>query len=82
MQHFANPTPHTAIVAKDTPGGAGPYLRLTDAGLATWIDDPRAATSFPNMREATRACVRLPGALRAYALPRDVECALEGVSIH
>lgn len=72
------PLTHAAIVAKaaSRPDDLGEYLKLADNGAAFWIDDPGAATSFPSMREAMRASLRLPGALRAYALPRDVECDL------
>jgi hypothetical protein len=73
-----HPQPFTraAIVAKEAAnsGSFGQYLKLADNGAAVWIDDPGAATPFPSMREAMRASLRLPGALRAYALPRDVEC--------
>jgi len=67
---------HEAIVTRASTGGDGPYLRLNEAGAPTWIDDPSAATPFVSMREAMRASLRLPGALRAFALPREVECAL------
>jgi len=70
------PLTRAAIVAKEAArrGDLGQYLKLADDGAAIWIDDPTAATPFPSMREAMRASLRLPGALRAYALPRDVEC--------
>lgn len=55
------------------------YLQLTALGLATWTGDPRAATAFDSMREATRAAFRLPGALRAYGLPLSVELTLAQV---
>ena len=69
------PLSRAAIVAKQSthPGDLGQYLRLADNGAPMWIDDPHAATPFASMREAMRASLRLPGALRAYALPRDVE---------
>lgn len=56
------------------------YLRVSASGPPTWVDEPEAATPFPSMREATRASLRLPGALRAFALPRDVECAVHADS--
>ena len=61
-------------------GDADLYLRFATNGAPTWVDEPSAATAFATMREATRASARLPGALRAFALPRDVEClARDGV---
>lgn len=57
-------------------GAPASYLLLTDAGVADWTCDPRRATAFASMREAARAALRLPAALRAYGLPRDVEMAL------
>ena len=68
------PLSRAAIVARQSaPGDLGQYLRLTDAGAPTWIDDPHAATPFASMREAMRASLRLPTALRAFAVPREVE---------
>jgi hypothetical protein len=51
------------------PWDAQRYLQLTGAGPANWTSDPLAATAFESMREATRAALRLPGALRAFGLP-------------
>ena len=56
------------------------YLRVDASGAPTWVDEPEAATAFATMREATRAALRLPGALRAFALPRDVECVVHADS--
>jgi hypothetical protein len=72
------PLSRDAIVARATarPGDFGQYLRLTDKGAPTWIDDPRAATRFDSMREAMRASLRLPSALHAFAVPREVECGM------
>jgi hypothetical protein len=49
------------------------YLQLTAEGTPRWIEDPEAATAFESMREAQRAAVRLPAALRAYGVPRHAE---------
>ena len=35
----------------------------------TWVADPREAAVFESSREATRQALRLPSALRAFALP-------------
>jgi len=67
-------TSHAAIVSRRDADATAPgrYLQLTAAG-AKWIDDPAAATAFDSMREAFRAAVRLPAALRAYGVPRHAE---------
>jgi len=49
------------------------YLVLSDDGQTSWTDNPRAATAFASMREATRMAFRLPAALRAYGMPRSAE---------
>jgi len=77
MPQFAmTPLSRQAIVTKAGArvGEGGVYLRLTDGGAPSWTQDPREATAFETMREATRASLRLPGELRAFALPRDVGC--------
>ncbi len=63
--------PHPALVsrAEARPGVAPSYLRLTPSGEADWTADPEAATAFESMREAARAALRLPAAMRAYGLP-------------
>lgn len=60
-----------AVVARPQirPSDADQYLMLTALGAAAWTTDPRAATAFPSMREATRAALRLPSNLRAFGLP-------------
>jgi hypothetical protein len=68
---------HAAIVAcHPFSARSESYLRLTTDGAVVWQADPSSATSFASMREATRAALRLPGALRAFALPRHVELVL------
>jgi hypothetical protein len=44
------------------------YLHLQGASIA-WSSQMHIAARFPNVREATRAAMRLPSRLRAYALP-------------
>ena len=63
--------PHPAVVSRSTPSAHArdQYLLMTD-GAPAWTEDVAAATAFDSMREATRAAMRLPGALRAYSLPR------------
>ncbi|MBS0362069.1 MAG: hypothetical protein JSR98_11860 [Proteobacteria bacterium] len=55
------------------PGAQPSYLTLSDSGAADWTCDPLAATAFASMREATRAAMRLPAALKAYGLPHRSE---------
>ena len=66
---------HPAIVSRcDTSSNAQDwYLQLTADGAPRWTEDPEAATAFESMREALRAAVRLPAALRAYGVPRRAE---------
>ena len=55
------------------PSGQDQYLRLTPEGLPSWTESLETATAFESMREATRAALRLPGALRAFGLPAPLE---------
>ncbi|MFI4934969.1 MAG: hypothetical protein ACHP7N_10150 [Caulobacterales bacterium] len=68
--------PGAALVSKRPRRTDDPseYLVLTPEGQALWTDDPEAATPFASMREAMRMAVRLPAAVRAFGLPREVEC--------
>ena len=69
---------HAAIVSRTPahPRDADQYLLLTPEGRTLWTVNPEEATPFPSMREAMRMTLRLPPALRAVGLPRDVECGL------
>ena len=49
------------------------FLQFSPDGAARWIDDPGDATAFESMREATRAAIRLPAALRAFSMPRPAD---------
>jgi len=64
-------TANAAVVARPMLGAVDgeQYLQLTPDGQALWTRDPRAATNFESMREATRAAMRLPSALHAFSLP-------------
>ena len=44
------------------------YL-VRDAGPAEWAVNADVAARFQNLREATRAAMRLPSNLRAFAMP-------------
>ena len=58
-----------AVVARTSPQGME-YL-VKDRGRAEWASVAHAAARFETLREATRAALRLPSALRAYALPAE-----------
>ncbi len=69
------PQPQLALVSRSD-GGPQSYLMLSPAGATDWTRDPKAATAFASMREATRAAMRLPSSLRAYGLPHRAEITL------
>lgn len=56
-----------AIVARTRAQGME-YLLLEGSALA-WSSRMQLAVRFSSVREATRAAMRLPSRLRAYALP-------------
>jgi len=78
MQMLQAASAHSAIVARPEVSGAAPgrYLRLASNGAVAWEADPEMATPFESMREAARAALRLPAALRAFGLPRHAELML------
>ena len=57
----------TAIVARSRHDGLE-YLVRT-AGGVEWGRAEREANTFQNVHEATRAAMRLPAKLRAFAMP-------------
>ena len=71
-----------AVVARPPmrPSDADRYLMLTPQGAAVWTTDPHAATAFQSMKEAMRAALRLPSAIRAFGLPLRSE--LDAVAVH
>jgi hypothetical protein len=75
--HTSPVTP--ALVARPSLRAIDPsqYLLMSPEGTAAWVGDPAAATAFESMREAMRAALRLPGSVRAFALPRGVELAAQ-----
>jgi len=58
-----------AVVARTSQNGLE-YL-VGETGRAEWGLSAQGAARFQNLREATRAALRLPSALRAYALPAE-----------
>ena len=72
---FAPHQPMLALISRTAglPGAPASYLLLSEGGAPDWTADPKAATTFPSMREAARMALRLPASLRAYGLPRDAE---------
>ena len=72
------PATRAALVTRACTVGSSidEYLQLSEDGSQHWVLDPGAATPFPSMRDTTRMAMRLPAALRAFSLPRDVELTL------
>lgn len=60
---------YAAVVARTSSQGLEYLVR--DTGRAEWAPVAQAAARFETLREATRAALRLPSALRAYALPAE-----------
>lgn len=58
-----------AVVARTSQNGTEYLVRET--GRPEWAIDAQGAARFQNLREATRAALRLPSALRAFALPAE-----------
>ena len=58
-----------AVVARTSQNGMEYLVR--DTGRAEWAAAAQKAVRFETLREATRAALRLPSALRAYALPAE-----------
>lgn len=56
-----------AVVARSSQNGMEYLVRET--GRAEWAISAQTAARFQNLREATRAALRLPSGLRAFALP-------------
>ena len=57
-----------AVVARTRLEGLE-YLVETTKGAAEWAVNEQVAAKFETLREATRAAMRLPSALRAFAMP-------------
>lgn len=58
-----------AVVARTSLNGMEYLVR--DTGRTEWAISAQAAARFQNLREATRAAMRLPSGLRAFALPAE-----------
>jgi hypothetical protein len=58
-----------AVVARTSQNGLEYLVRET--GRDEWAVSSKAAARFQNLREATRAALRLPGRFRAFAFPAD-----------
>ena len=56
-----------AVVARTSLNGLE-YLER-ETGRAQWVVSAQCAVRFQNIREATRAALRLPGSMRAFAFP-------------
>jgi hypothetical protein len=58
-----------AVVARTSQNGIQYLVRET--GRAEWALSSIGAARFQSFREATRAAMRLPSSLRAFALPAE-----------
>lgn len=58
-----------AVVARTSQNGLEYLVRET--GRPEWGVNALAAARFQNFRDATRAAMRLPSTLKAYALPAE-----------
>jgi hypothetical protein len=58
-----------AVVARTSLNGMEYLVRET--GRTEWAVSAQGAARFQNLREATRAALRLPSGFRAYALPAE-----------
>ena len=59
-----------AVVARTSPKGTE-YL-VSNQGRSEWADSAARAARYQTFRDATREAMRLPSALRAFALPTVV----------
>jgi len=64
-------TARPALVSRPCPRPHEPnqYPLIAQGGSSKWTPEPESATVFNSMKEATRAAVHLPGAVRAFAVP-------------
>lgn len=58
-----------AVVARTSQNGMEYLVRET--GRAEWALNAQAAARFQTFRDATRAAMRLPSGLKAFALPAE-----------
>jgi len=57
----------TSVVVARTKSDGLEYL--AEGAKVVWTDATQAAAQFQNVREATRAAMRLPSRFRAFAFP-------------
>lgn len=57
----------TSVVVARTKSDGLEYL--AEGGKNAWTDASQSAARFQTVREATRAAMRLPSRMRAFALP-------------
>jgi len=71
MAFHLQPSGNPALVSRAGNGAGAPdqYLLLASDGATRWTTDLATATAFESMREATRAAMRLPSAIRAFGVP-------------
>lgn len=61
---------YAAVVARTSPQGME-YLVESAKGRDEWNMSSQTAAKFENLREATRAALRLPSGLKAFAMPAE-----------
>lgn len=59
----------SAVVARTSPKGLE-YL-VTESGRSAWVESAALAAHYQTLRDATREAMRLPSAMRAFALPAE-----------
>ncbi|HEY2749862.1 hypothetical protein [Phenylobacterium sp.] len=59
-----------AVVVARTSLNGLEYLER-ETGRAQWVGSAQHAVRFQNIREGTRAALRLPGSMRAFAFPME-----------
>ena len=59
-----------AVVARTSPQGMEDFVQ-TVKGREEWAISAQGAARYQNLREATRAALRMPSGLKAFALPAD-----------
>ena len=60
---------YAAVVARTSPKGIE-YL-VSNLGRCEWAESAARAARYQTLRDATREAMRLPSALRAFALPAE-----------
>jgi hypothetical protein len=60
---------YSAVVARTSPKGME-YL-VSNLGRCEWAENAARAARYQTLRDATRQAMRLPSAMKAFALPAE-----------